>query len=148
MRNISVALTEPQILDESKDVTRRLGWTNLKPGTLLQPVRKGQGLKKGENVHKVGGPIKVVSVRRERLSRLLKDDAYARDELRREGFPQLTPEQFVRDLFCAANGCRPSTVITRIEFKHGGFCVLCGCDIAGTRRDLCGECACEEEGCW
>lgn len=116
MRNISVAITEPQILAESKDVTRRLGWADLQPGTLLQPVRKGQGLKKGEKVHTVGRPIKVVSVRRERLSRLLKDDAYAREELRREGFPQLTPEQFVR-MFCEANGCRPSAWVTRIEFE-------------------------------
>jgi hypothetical protein len=32
MRNISFALTRRQILDQSKDVTRRNGWRFLNPG--------------------------------------------------------------------------------------------------------------------
>lgn len=62
---MSFALTSTQINDRTKTVTRRLGWSRLRPGTLLQPVVKAQGLKKGEKVQKVGGPIRVVSVRRE-----------------------------------------------------------------------------------
>jgi hypothetical protein len=117
MRNASFALTTYQIRTRAKTVTRRMGWLFLKPGDLLQPIVKGQGLKKGEHVETIGGPVRVVSVRRERLSRLLRDDDYARDELRREGFPQLTPEQFVR-MFCEANGCTPGAWVTRIEFEY------------------------------
>jgi hypothetical protein len=145
VRNISVALTERQILDESKDVTRRLGWTDLKPGTLLQPVRKGQGLKKGEQVHKVGGPIKVVSVRRESLAKIVILPTYGRSEVKREGFPHLTRTQFVQ-FFARSHKCEEDAQVTRIEFKHGGFCVGCGFDIEGTARGLCGECACEDDG--
>jgi hypothetical protein len=38
MRNISFQLTQPQILARTKTVTRRLNWTGLKAGTLLQGV--------------------------------------------------------------------------------------------------------------
>lgn len=146
MRNISVALTEPQILDESKDVTRRLGWETLEPGELLQPVRKGQGLKKGEKVHKVGGPVKVVSVRRESLAKIVILPTYGRSEVKREGFPGMTRTQFVR-FFARTHKCDEDAKVTRIEFKYGGFCVSCGCDIEGTARGLCGECSCEVEDC-
>lgn len=52
MRNISFALTTEQIRNQTKTVTRRVGWANLKPGTLLQPIEKGQGLKKGDRARK------------------------------------------------------------------------------------------------
>jgi hypothetical protein len=48
MRLMSFALTEQQILDGTKDVTRRLGWLFLKRGDLIRPVRKCMGLKRGE----------------------------------------------------------------------------------------------------
>lgn len=117
MNNISVALTEEQVLAREKDVTRRLGWLNLKPGMLLQPMRKGQGLKKGEKATKVGGPIRVVAVSREPLRRLLDDQAYGRSEVVREGFPGLTPQQFVT-FFMASHACTVDDVITRIEFRY------------------------------
>lgn len=117
MRNISVALTEDQVLHRTKDVTRRLGWAKLKAGTPLQPVRKGQGLKKGEKATKVGDPIRVVSVRRESLRRLLDDQAYGLPEVVREGFPGLTPQQFVT-FFMASHDCLVDTVVTRIEFDY------------------------------
>jgi hypothetical protein len=47
MRLISFALTTGQIRNRTTTVTRRLWWKNLKPGTLLQPVEKAPGLKKG-----------------------------------------------------------------------------------------------------
>lgn len=117
MTNISVALTEAQVLAREKDVTRRVGWHKLKPGTLLQPVRKGQGLKKGEKATKVGGPIRVVSVRREPLRRLLDDQAYGLAEVVREGFPGLTPLQFVA-FFLTSHDCTIDEPITRIEFEY------------------------------
>lgn len=119
MRNISCALTTPQILDQSKDVTRRMGWLHLKPGDLIQPVKKCMGLKPGEKIETLGGPVRVVSVRRELLRRII-DEAqnYGRYECVREGFSDLSPAQFV-SMFCSMHkGCTPETVITRIEFNY------------------------------
>ena len=45
---MSFMLTTNQIIDETKDVTRRNGWENLKPGDRLRAVEKAMGLKKGE----------------------------------------------------------------------------------------------------
>ena len=39
---ISVALTEDQVLRREKDVTRRIGWLKLQPGTLLSRYAKGR----------------------------------------------------------------------------------------------------------
>lgn len=114
MRNISCAITTTQILDQSKDVTRRLGWLKLKAGDLIQPVKKGMGLKPGEKVQKLGPPVRVVSVRREPLYWVDSHEAYGRQECRREGFPQMTGAEFVA-MFCATHkGCTPATEITRI----------------------------------
>ena len=120
MRNISFALTKPQIVAQTKDVTRRLGWLHLKVGQLVQPVEKCMGLKPGESVVKIGGPILVVGVRREPLRMMTDDLDYGRDECRREGFPELAPHEFI-EMFCRANkACAPETIITRIEFGYWG----------------------------
>jgi hypothetical protein len=71
MRHISFFLTQRQVREQTKTVTRRLGWHWLSAGTLLQPVVKGQGIPRGGKVEKIGGPIRVVSVERERLNALL-----------------------------------------------------------------------------
>lgn len=84
MRNISFFLMQEQIRNQSKTVTHRSGWHWLQPGTLLQPVEKGQGLKKGEKVKKIGPPIRVVDVSRVPLTLIDNDD------VRREGFPDMT----------------------------------------------------------
>ena len=110
MKLISFFLTTPQFLDGSKDVTRRLGWKNLKPGDRLMAVRKAQGLKKGEHPEKLG-VIEVVSVRREPLWSIDNDD------VKREGFPDMVWEDFV-DMFCKHMKCERSTRVTRIEFKR------------------------------
>ena len=44
MRNISFSMTTEQVRRREKTVTRRLGWSDLKPGTILQAVEKAQGL--------------------------------------------------------------------------------------------------------
>lgn len=110
MRLISFTHTEAQILARTKTVTRRKGWKNLKPGTLLQPVNKVQGFAKGEKPRKIGGPIRVVSVRRESLERVSQRECVL------EGFPELTPGKFLR-LFWIINRCDLYTPITRIEFE-------------------------------
>lgn len=117
MRNMSFMLTPRQILRREKTVTRRTGWIALRPGTLLQPVRKSQGLKRGEKVEPLGVPIRVVSVAREPIARMLRDHAYGVEECRREGFPDRSPLDFVR-MFCETHDCEPEDMITRIEFDY------------------------------
>lgn len=112
MRNISFALTTPQIRNRTKTVTRRLGWVRLQPGTLLQPVVKAQGLKKGEHVEKIGAPIRFVSVRREPLGAITQEDCA------REGFPRLGPKSFITMFVNHNRGTSRHTIVTRIEFEY------------------------------
>ena len=109
-RNISFAMTTQQFRERTKDVTRRLGWWTLKPGTILCGVEKGMGLKKGEKVKRLG-LIEVVSVRNEPIDHITQED------VQREGFPDWTTEQFV-DFFCKAHKCQPHFHVRRIEFKY------------------------------
>ena len=112
MRNISFALTTNQIRAGTKTVTRRMGWLKLAPGTLLQPVKKGMGLKPGEKIERLRGPIRVIGVRREPLSDITPDDCA------REGFPDYSPASFI-DMFCRSHtDCEPGSVVTRIEFEY------------------------------
>jgi len=110
---MSFALTERQLLDGTKTVTRRLGWAFLAPGDKLLAVRKCMGLKKGEKQHALG-TIRVKSVRRESL-----DWAVAPGEAAREGFPEMTGAQFVL-FFCEHMKCGPLRLVTRIEFERVG----------------------------
>lgn len=120
MRNMSFSLTTPQVRARTKLVTRRLGWTFLRPKQHVRAVEKGQGLKKGEHVEHLD-VIRIVSVRRERLSRLLDEVNYGFAEVAAEGFaghPQYgTPSGFVT-MFCATHGCKPTQEVTRIQFEY------------------------------
>jgi hypothetical protein len=109
-RNMAFSHTTKQLIEGKKDVTRRMGWTNLKPGEVVCAVVKSQGLKKGERVERIG-LIEIVSVRRENL-RLI-----TRGEIDREGFPEMEWLEFIQ-LFCKVNKCHYFDVITRIEFKR------------------------------
>jgi hypothetical protein len=114
MRNMSFMLTGDQIRARTKTVTRRLGWLALQRGDLIAACRKCMGLKKGERVERLA-VLKVISVAREPLIDI---DRYDPGECAAEGFPQMSPAEFV-DFFCASHrGCKPSTVITRIEFAY------------------------------
>lgn len=120
MRNISFALTTPQFIDGSKDVTRRLGWLFAKPGMILCAVKKSQGLKPGEKIERLGY-IELIDVRREMLGRMTADIYYGYRETAREGFPVphrlADPFKFIQ-FFCDSHkDCTPQTEITRIEFK-------------------------------
>lgn len=122
MRNMSFALTVPQIQAGTKDVTRRLGWQHLKRGDLIQPVRKCMGLRPGETIERLRAPLLVVDVRREPLNMMTTDLDYGMAEVRREGFADHPtyrwPSEWVR-MFCASHkGCMPHSVITRIEFAY------------------------------
>ena len=110
MRNMSFMITTQQMYDETKTVTRRLGWWGLKAGDIVMAVEKGMGLKKGEQVKRIY-PIEIVSVRQERL------DWITPAECILEGFPEMAPEQFI-DMFCKSHKhCGPRTEINRIEFR-------------------------------
>lgn len=109
-RAMSFMLTQQQVLDGTKTQTRRLGWTDLQKGELLNAVRKAMGLRRGEHQQSLG-LIRVQRVRRERL------DAITAEDVRREGFPGMTPLDFI-ELFCKANKCKPDRVVTVIDFTR------------------------------
>lgn len=114
MNRISFAETTAQVEDESKTVTRRLGWKKLNPGARLLAVDKIRV--KGARVLKV---IEVVSVREERLSAITDDD------LRREGFPGRDAAWFIamfmKKFFDSLGPARTrdlDPIVTRIEFRY------------------------------
>jgi hypothetical protein len=112
-RLMAVALTVSQVRDRSKTVTRRDGWLTLKPGDQLTLCEKVRGRKPGEPLVRITD-VTVISVRREPLNAITADDVAA------EGFPLMTPDEFV-SFFCATHpGCTPETEVTRIEWTYPG----------------------------
>lgn len=109
MRNMSFLLTVEQMKKRCKTVTRRLGWDDLVAGDMVMACVKCQGLGRGGRIERIW-PLEIVSVRCEMLNRV------SSDECAREGFPALSAAQFV-EMFCDHNGCRPTDLINRIEFR-------------------------------
>ena len=119
MNLISFMLTAEQVRTQTKTVTRRLWWSWLNRGELLQAVVKGQGLRKGERVERLA-IIRVKDVRREPLNALTGGsytEHAAKQECVKEGFPDLSAREFVA-MFCEEMGCKPEQQITRIEFTY------------------------------
>lgn len=114
MRAMSFALTKQQVLDRTKTVTRRTGWANLQPGTLLLAVKKAMGLKPGEQQERLC-IIRVESVTTEPLSAIVTH--YDHHEPAREGFPELDGFEFA-DMFCRNMRCEPTRMVQRIEFSY------------------------------
>lgn len=109
-RNMSFMLTTEQFRNRTKTVTRRNGWKFLKPGDIVCAVEKSQGLKRGETVKRLG-LIRIVSVRREPLNHITKQDCID------EGFPDWSPQQFVR-FYADHNRIDIWEPVTRIEFEY------------------------------
>ena len=109
-RNMSFYMTTVQVRGRWKHVTRRLGWLLAKPGDIVNACVKCQGLKKGEKIEKIC-QIQIVSIRREPLYKITQYD------VAREGFPGKTVEWFI-EMFCNANKCTRSTIVTRIKFEY------------------------------
>jgi hypothetical protein len=108
---MSVSLTEDQVRARAKDVTRRAGWLMLEPGAHLTLCRKVMGRRNGEPLVRIVD-VQVVGVRRERL------DATTADDVRREGFPDWSPAEFVA-FFCQTHqGVTPRSEVTRIEWRY------------------------------
>ena len=123
MRNMSFFLTTQQMRDETKDVTRRIGWKFLKPGDLVMACVKCQGLGKGGTIERIH-PIEIVSVGEEELweihdrpIRSARQNFVQYTETHREGFPEMTGMQFVM-MFMKEMNCKTSTLVNRIEFIH------------------------------
>jgi hypothetical protein len=144
MRLMSFHLTTTQVQARRKTVTRRIGWSTLAPGTVVQAIEKGQGLRKGESVNRLA-TLEIIDVRRERLDALVRDEAYGARELELEGFGvgilaplgligPTTAAEFL-DMFCQANHCDAFTYVTRIEFRYldGGRGNELSCRPAGDR---------------
>jgi len=111
MRNMAFSLTVPQMQARTKTVTRRLGWSFLKAGDVVMAVEKSQGLKRGEKVKRLY-PIEIIGKRAEPLY------AITPAEIEREGFAGMSVNAFVR-MFCQTHtGCKPATLVNRIEFRE------------------------------
>jgi hypothetical protein len=109
-RLMSVALTEQAVRERRKTVTRRKGWTFLKPGDHLMLCRKVMGRKPGEPLERIA-EVEVVSVRRERLLDVTTDD------VQREGFEGFHALWFIQ-FFTDHMGGWPDQEITRIEWRY------------------------------
>lgn len=114
--NQSFSLTTHQYRAKTKTVTRRNGWKRAYVGQVVTAIEKGQGLKKGEHVVKLG-QHRFTDLRWERLDRMLTEPEYGRAEVVKEGFPEMTPAEFVA-MYCKANGCKPDHVVQRMEFEY------------------------------
>ncbi|MUL61043.1 hypothetical protein B5P44_00385 [Mycobacterium sp. CBMA 213] len=110
-RLMSVALTTSQVRNRLKWVTRRCGWLMIKPGDLLTLCPKVRGRRPGEPLERIV-TVEVISSRREQLDAITTEDVIA------EGFPDMTPAEFVA-FFCATHhGVTPKSIITRIEWAY------------------------------
>ncbi|MDR6861932.1 hypothetical protein [Phycicoccus sp. 3266] len=110
-RLMSVAFTEAAVRNRSKTVTRRKGWLFAKPGDRVTLCRKVMGRRKGEPLERICD-VEIVSVRREVLGEITLDD------VAREGFPDMSQDEFVERFFIDAQGMDPHDVVTRIEWRY------------------------------
>lgn len=133
-RLMSVALTTDQVRARQKTVTRRAGWKVLRPGDLVTLCPKVRGRREGEPLERIV-TVEVVSIRRERLDSITAEDVAA------EGFPSMTPPEFV-DFFTASHrGVTATSEVTRIEWCYPRECRGCGCTDYAACETLHGPCA-------
>lgn len=120
-RLMSVAFTEDAVRARTKTVTRRKGWTFAKPGDRVTLCRKVMGRRPGEPLERIVD-VELVDVRREPLLLLTLHlngvPVYGIDEVAREGFPGMEPDEFVQQFFVDAQGMHPSDTVTRIEWRY------------------------------
>lgn len=109
-RHMSFALTTEQIRSRTKVETRRLGWAALKPGERFWACPKAQGLKKGQKIERLA-LLECVSNHAEPLN------VITALEVQNEGFPVMSPPQFVA-MFCKAMRCEASQIVNVIRFKY------------------------------
>lgn len=110
-RLMSVAFTEQAVVERRKTVTRRKRWLFLRVGDRLTLVRKAMGRRKGEPLVRLA-EVEVIDVRREPLCWITAEDVAL------EGFPELTPAEFVDRFFVQAQRMGASDMVTRIEWRY------------------------------
>lgn len=116
MPNMSFSKTLEQFRKRTKTVTRRIGKREIFIGAVYTAIEKGMGLKKGEKVVPMGCFIPT-SARWEPLDRMIKEPEYGRAEVILEGFPEMTPAEFV-EMFCTMHHIPPDHLVNRIEFVY------------------------------
>ena len=110
-------MTTQQVRDQTKDVTRRVGWWCLKTGDVLNACVKCMGIKKGEKIEVIC-QIRVKGARPEPLN------VITQEEVIREGFPNMTPQQFIAFFIKGHPRDRhkkpmtPESEVNRIEFEY------------------------------
>lgn len=109
-RLMSVALTEEAVRDRRKTVTRRKGWTMLRPGDRVTLCRKVMGRRRGEPLVRICD-VEIVSVRREQLDHITDDD------VAREGFLGQDRAWFIH-FFTSHMGGEPTQLVTRLEWRY------------------------------
>lgn len=115
MRLMAVSLTEQQVEAGTKDVTRRMGWDVAEPGMPLALCRKVMGRKRRD-----GTVEPLVRLRTVVVTEAYKEPlgAITQDEVIREGFPDMTPDEFVA-FFCATHRkAAPDRPVTRIAWRY------------------------------
>lgn len=116
MRNQSFFHTKKQYLHRTKTVTRRLGWGFAKVGDIVNGCEKCQGLRKGAKIV-VMGQHRYIDLRWEPLGRMIDEPEYGKAEVIKEGFPNMSPDEFV-SFFCKAMKCTPKKLVHRMEFEY------------------------------
>lgn len=132
---MSVSHTTQAVIERRKTVTRRLGWTFLKPGDRLTLCRKVMGRKPGEPLERLAD-VEVVSVRREPLFNITEADIECecvpiRDENGDERFAEMWfpdggryPDDWHptrtawATWFARTMGCSLLDNVTRIEWRY------------------------------
>lgn len=153
--NMSFALTPEPYKSGRKTVTRRNGWKHIKIGKIYNGVDRVMGFKKGERPMIFGQHVPIDS-RWEPLRRMLDDLEYGKREVIREGFPKMTPIEFV-EMYCRHNKCTPDDEVNRIEFrrvlKWGELpalpnvkCPICGALVH--LEEITGMVECDITGLW
>ena len=94
MPRLAVSLTEPQVRDRTKTVTRRAGWRMLRVGGQLTLCRKVTGRRRGEPLARIAD-VEVISARGEPLDSITAADVAA-VEVQRHRHPCGWPQERVR----------------------------------------------------
>ena len=108
---MSMSLTEQQVCERRKTVTRWLGCKDMSAGEQLMLWRKVMGLRPGKRIVRMT-EAEVVSVWREPLSVITAEDVAA------EGFPDWTPAELVESRCRTHVGCNRDTEVTRIDWCY------------------------------
>ena len=114
-RNMFFFHTQQQMYNRTKTVTRRSGWIFLKPNDVVNAYIESFRSYRAKR-HRVPKPtpicqIRIIRVTREPLNSITQADVV------REGFPDWTPEQFIR-FYCKSMKVSPTDEVTRIEFEY------------------------------